>query len=83
MHRSHKSAEVGSIPTGSTWFSSSVEESKALLMPRSVVRIHPESLGINYPHRVWLNNCCGHARSKAEVEQAVVAAKEYRETGAL
>ena len=34
-------------------------------------------------HRVWLNNGCGHARRKAEVGQAVVAAKEYRETGAL
>ena len=40
----------------------------------SSVRIRYSALGIDPPHRVWLNNLCGQALGKAEVEQAVVAA---------
>ena len=35
-------------------------------------------MGIDPPHRVWLNNLCGQALGKAEVEQAVVAALNTR-----
>ena len=40
----------------------------------SSVRIRYSALEIDPLHRVWLNNLCGQALGKAEVEQAVVAA---------
>ena len=40
----------------------------------SSVQIRYSALETDPLHRVWLNNPCGQALGKAEVEQAVVAA---------